>query len=135
MQNGDVAKWIKIEDEKEVLEAIVDDEMEKDWWSEREACVFPFVTKDVEMTPVGSRVEDINDKDNAPYSPPLSLMAISLPSLQVLCPFSFLRQASNYRGNAKEILEENLRQVAWNSHCAPEAVKQLIVCCIFTPGC
>ena len=53
LQNEDTEKWINIEDDKKVLEAIIDDEMKKEGSSESEATVTPVVTKDVEMTPVG----------------------------------------------------------------------------------
>ena len=53
LQSEDVEKAINIEDDNEVLEAIVDEKMEKDGSSENEASVAPVVTKDVEMTPIG----------------------------------------------------------------------------------
>ena len=41
LQNEDTEKLINIEDDNEALEAIVDEEMEKDRLSESEACVIP----------------------------------------------------------------------------------------------
>ena len=52
LRNEDIEIWINIKDENEVLEAIFDDEMEKDESSKNETCVTSVVSKDVKMTPV-----------------------------------------------------------------------------------
>ena len=56
--NEDIEKWINIEDDNEVLGAIVVEKMEKDASGKNEICVASFVSKDVEMTPVGNSLSE-----------------------------------------------------------------------------